>query len=231
MRSMRFLSLLVSVALGGASAGCAVKQPPSSADALAGVLPGTTAVPPEWTATAGVDGGVVTDWVGTFQDAQLETLVDEALRNNLDLMAAVARVDGAAALATAARALLYPHLTATGLSGVVSRDGIRDRSGLVLGVSWELDLWGRVRAAGASADARRDATAADALSARQSMAALVATLWYDTIATERLRVTAVNAAAVTEDLLRLVKTRNEIGQVGSQDVALAGADLARARAS
>ena len=231
MRSTPLVWLLGSVVLGGASAGCAVKQPPQPADALAGVLPGTTAVPPEWGATAGVDGAVIAEWLRTFQDAQLDSLVDEALQHNLDLVAAAARVDGSAALATAARALLYPHLTATGLAGVVSRDGDspRDRSGLVLGVAWELDIWGRVRAAGQSADAMRDATAADALSARQSLAALVATLWYQTIATERLRQTAITAAAVHEDLLRLVRARNDVGQVGAQDVALAGADLDRAR--
>ena len=230
MRTARLIWLLGSVVLGGAPLGCAVKQPPSPADALAGVLPGTTAVPPEWTATAGADGAVITEWLSTFQDAQLEGLVDEALKNNLDLAAAAARVDGAAALATAARALLYPHLTATGLAGVVSRDGsTRDRSGSVLDVAWELDLWGRVRAAGASAEAVRDATAADALSARQSLAALVATSWYQTIATERLRATAITAASVYEDLLRLVQARKDVGQVGAQDVALAGADLDRAR--
>ena len=62
-----------------------------------------------------------------------------------------------------------------------------------------------------------------------SLAALVATLWYQTIATDRLRATAITAASVYEDLLRLVRTRNDVGQVGAQDVALAGADLDRAR--
>ena len=229
MRSARLVWLLGSVVLGGAPVGCAVKQPPSPADTLASVLPGTTAVPPEWSATAGLDGAVIADWLQTFQDKQLETLVDEALRNNLDLVAAVARVDGAAALATVARARLYPHLVANGLAGVAARDGTRDVSGLVADVSWELDLWGRVRAAGASADAMRNATAADALSARQSLAALVATTWYQTIATERLRETALTAMSIYEELLRLVRARNDVGQVGAQDVALAGADLDRAR--
>jgi outer membrane protein, multidrug efflux system len=226
----RLFLFVGSVVLGGASVGCVVKQPPSPADALAGVLPGTTTVPPEWRAAAALDAAVVTDWLPTLQDTQLEALVDEALRHNLDLIAAAARVDGAAALATAARSLLYPHLWATGLSGVVSRGGdIRERSGLVLNVSWELDLWGRVRAAGASADALRDATAADGLSARQSLAALVATLWYQTIETERLRATALTAMSIYEELLRLVRARNDVGQIGAQDVALAGADLDRAR--
>ena len=153
MRSVRLIGLLGSVVLGGAPLGCAVKQPPSPADALAGVLPGTTAVPPEWRSTTGLAGAVIADWLQTFQDKQLETIVDEALRNNLDLIAASARVDGAAALATGARALLYPHLTATSLAGVSRRDAeSRNHSGLILDVAWELDLWGRVRAAGASAE-------------------------------------------------------------------------------
>jgi outer membrane protein, multidrug efflux system len=229
MRSAHLFWLLAVVVLGGASVGCVVKQPPSPADALAGVLPRTTTVPPEWRATAGVDGKVIEEWLATFQDAQLQTIVGEGLEHNLDLKAAVARVDGAAALATAARSLLYPHLWASGLAGVVRRDGTTKDSALILSVSWELDVWGRVRAAGASADAIKDATAADLLSARQSLAALMATVWYQTIATERLRATAVSAAAVYEDLLRLVKIRNDIGVVGGQDVALAGADLDRAR--
>jgi outer membrane protein TolC len=177
----------------------------------------------------GVEARVIAEWLRTFQDAQLDALVDEALRHNLDLIAAAARVDGAAALATAARALLYPQLVATGVSGLAWRDDLRRPSGLALEVSWELDLWGRVRAAGASADAMREATAADGLSARQSVAALVATLWYQTIETDRLRATAVAAISVYEDLLRLVRARNDVGQVGAQDVALAGADLDRAR--
>ena len=229
MKPLHLVCLVGSLLLGAASVACAVKKPPPPADQLAGILPATTVVPPEWRATQGPDGAVVIDWLQTFQDAQLETLVEEGLAHNLDLKAAVARVDGAAALATAARSLLYPQLTATGLAGVVDRDGVRDRSGLVLGVTWELDVWGRVRAAGASADAARDAFAADSLAARQSIAALVATLWYQTITTERLRLTAVAAATLYSELVDLVRTKNEVGQVGAQDLALAGADLDRAR--
>ena len=113
--------------------------------------------------------------------------------------------------------------------GAVGRDTTNDRSGIAGEVGWELDLWGRVRAESASAAAARQATEADFLYARQSVAATVATLWYDTVATERLRRTAEEASKVYEELLGLVKTRQAIGQVGLQDVALAGADLDRAR--
>ena len=207
---------------------CAVKQPPAAADALRGILPETTRMPPDWRAPGGGPGPVVTEWVQTFGDQQLEALVAEGIVNNLDLKAAAARVDVAAALVTQARSLLYPQVFGVGSAGIVGRDDVNDRSALAGEVSWELDLWGRVRAQGASAQAARQATDADFLFARQSLAAMIATLWYQTVSTERLRLTARDAAVVYEELLRLVQTRQQIGQVGLQDVALASADLNRA---
>jgi NodT family efflux transporter outer membrane factor (OMF) lipoprotein len=167
--------------------------------------------------------------VHTFGDRQLEVLVEEAVRNNLDLQAAAARVEVASALIVQARSLLFPQLVAIGGVGAVGRDTTRDRSGLAGEMSWELDLWGRVRAQTASAEAARAAADADLRYARQSVAAIVATLWYQTIATERLRRTAEEAATVYDDLLRLVGNRHRIGKVSRQEVALAGADLYRAR--
>jgi outer membrane protein, multidrug efflux system len=230
---MRRVSFIVVVALMcaalAAAAGCAVKQPPAPADALRGALPATTAVPPDWKSSGGAAGAVATQWVQTFADPQLEALVLEGLQNNLDLKAAAARVDVAAGLVVQARSLLYPQLAVIGGVGLAGRDFSKDRSGIAGDVSWELDLWGRVRAQGASATASRQAADADLVFARQSLAAMVATLWYQTVATERLRSTAQNAVGVYDELLQLVRTRNAIGQIGAQDVALAGADLFRAR--
>jgi len=231
---MRTIHILAVFLLSGLAApwaiGCAVKQPPPAADALKEVLPSSTAVPAAWkTAGGGIAGNVASDWIRSFGDQQLEALVEEGLQNNLDLKAAATRIDVAVALVVQARSLLYPQLTAIGGAGAVGRDSTKDRSGLMGEVAWELDLWGRVRSESASAQAARQATEADLLYARQSLAATVATLWYQTIATERLRQTAEDASAVYEQLLGLVKTRNVVGQVGEQDIALANADLNRAR--
>jgi NodT family efflux transporter outer membrane factor (OMF) lipoprotein len=211
------------------AAGCAVKQPPPPVDALTGVLPPSTALPAAWRATSGGAGTVLTEWIGSFADPQLQRLVDEALENNLDLQAAAERVEVAAGLVTQARSLLFPHLVVSAGVGVVGRDWTKDSSGIVGEVSWELDLWGRVRAQTAAADAAKEATEADLVSARQSLAATVAALWYETIATERLRQTAADASGVYGELLRLVTTRHAIGRAEQQDVSLALADLDRAR--
>jgi NodT family efflux transporter outer membrane factor (OMF) lipoprotein len=208
---------------------CAVRQPAAPVDTLTGVLPETTAIPAAWTDPGATPGAVVSEWVKTLSDPQLDTLVDEGLRNNLDLKAAAARVDVASAVIVQARSLLYPWLAVGGGIGAVGRDSTRDRSGLVGDLSWELDLWGRVRAQTASAAAAREAADADLLYARQAIAATIATLWYQTVAFERLRQAALDATGVYDELLGLVKMRNQVGQVGQEDVALAGADLDRAR--
>lgn len=212
-----------------AAAACAVKEPPPPADALKGVLPPTTVVPSEWTAGAAPAGAVVVDWVETFGDQQLVAIVNEGLQNNLDLKAAAARIDVALALVAQARSLLFPQTFVVGGVGVVGRDDTLDRSGIAADVSWEVDLWGRVRAEAASAQAGRQAAEADLLFARQSLSATIATLWYETIAIERLRQTAEDATGVYDELLRLVRTRAEVGQDNQQNVALAGSDLDRAR--
>jgi NodT family efflux transporter outer membrane factor (OMF) lipoprotein len=219
----------IGVTAGLAVSACAVKQPPPPAAALAGALPTATLIPPAFRAAGGPAGAVVTEWVRSFGDPQLQVLVAEALENNLDLKAAAERVDVAAALVTQARSLLYPQLIASGGAGVVGRNWTKDRSGLVGEISWELDLWGRVRAETAAATAAREAMEADLLFARQSLAATVATIWYQTIATERLRQTAADASTVYGELVRLVRTRHTVGRSNMQDIALALADLDRAR--
>jgi NodT family efflux transporter outer membrane factor (OMF) lipoprotein len=208
--------------------GCAVKEPPPATDALKGVLPASTPVPVAWKESS-TAGAVTTDWIQTFADPQLAALVDESLRNNLDLRVAASRVDVAAGFVVQARSLLFPQLAAVSGVGLVGRDTTKDRSGLFGEISWELDLWGRVRADRASAAAALQATEADYLYARQSLAAMVATLWYDTIATERLRETAQEATVVYDELTRLTKVRHRVGKVSLQNVSLAGADLDRAR--
>jgi NodT family efflux transporter outer membrane factor (OMF) lipoprotein len=193
------------------------------------VLPPAAAVPAAWRSAGGAGGVVLTDWVQSFGDPQLQLLVDEALQNNLDLQAAAERVEIAAALVTQARSLLFPHLIGSAGAGLVGRDWTKDKSGIVGDISWELDLWGRVRAETAAAAAAREASEADLLYARQSLAATVVTLWYETIAAERLRQTAQDASGVYSELLRLVRTRHTVGRSNMQDVSLALADLDRAR--
>lgn len=101
-------------------------------------------------------------WWAAFEDPTLDALVDEALRDNLDIAEAAARVEQAAAQARIARSALFPSLDATlgsnysdsslsgsafgGLAGgaAPARFEIENYSA-TLGAAYEIDLFGRAR--------------------------------------------------------------------------------------
>ena len=97
-------------------------------------------------------------WWTRFGDPVLDALIDEALANNRNVQVAVANVDQAAGVFTQVRSPLFPQL-GYGASAARERASEAGRSPLVndlvanpqnayqaaLSVTWELDLWGRIR--------------------------------------------------------------------------------------
>jgi len=89
-------------------------------------------------------------WWQVFQDPVLQALVREAIANNLDLRAAVARVERFRAEARIAKSFLYPQVN--GAAGITfqQNSGSQDadvQQNAVYGfqLSWEIDLFGRIR--------------------------------------------------------------------------------------
>ncbi|HEU4796329.1 MAG TPA: TolC family protein, partial [Pyrinomonadaceae bacterium] len=94
-------------------------------------------------------------WFEVFQDPSLQALIREALANNLDLRAAAARVEEARARAGIVKSFLYPQVdgvaqttvgqASTALSGEDDEDNTRANGVFGFQLSWELDLFGRIR--------------------------------------------------------------------------------------
>jgi multidrug efflux system outer membrane protein len=96
-------------------------------------------------------------WWEAFQDPILRNLIQEALRNNYDAAIAAARVREARANLTVARSDLFPSIdydasasrgkVTPGVLGGVGGPAARanDFYSASMRLSWELDIWGRVR--------------------------------------------------------------------------------------
>lgn len=222
-RSRRLPLVLAALAL----AGCALESPPKPDEIRATALP-NVAVPGAYTAQGGAPGTVRDDWVASFGDAGLDALVREALAYNTDLRVAAARVEQSAAYAKLAGAAIYPavNLLAHG-GGKMGGDG-SGLSGVGLFVSWELDLWGRVRSQAASGAAQYEATVADAEYARQSIAATVAKDWILAIEAKLQRDLALEIAQSARRAAALARDRQRVGIGDAYDVALAQEQAERA---
>src|SRR5262245_53248176 len=127
--------------LAGASllAGCATKSPPTRAEihAQSGTLTNLT-LTNAW--KAGAAAGPITDnWLATFDDAQLDALVAEAMTNNPDLRVSATRVEQAAQYVELAKAALRPTVNLLGTGGLNAGGGDVSSApqGVSLGVSWE----------------------------------------------------------------------------------------------
>ncbi|MBB4089796.1 efflux transporter outer membrane subunit [Salinibacter ruber] len=145
--------------------------------------PGDTTLPAAAADTAAYDA---TRWWAAYQDPALTALVDTALAANLNLEEAQGRVEELAAQFRIARAPLFPSVTAngqgnyqnqpanTGIGGAIGGGQGPDRFEFTdyqatLGLSYELDFWGRVRSQRTAALSQYFATAADLQTARLSV--------------------------------------------------------------
>jgi NodT family efflux transporter outer membrane factor (OMF) lipoprotein len=225
------------VVLGAAAAlsGCLSKAP-SHAKVLKDSLQQGTQIPAAWTAGSGADGVVTNDWLKSFNDPHLDAIVAEAIAHNLDLVQAAAQVEVARQNVVIVASQLKPQL-GLGFGTATTRDKNRDQNynsnSERLGIAWEVDIWGRLRAQRAAAKAGFEATALDYAWARQSLAASVSRAWYQAVELRRLVAVAEQAVKDYQELLRLSKVKQAAGQVAGLDVAEAGArlDLAQSESS
>src|SRR5215831_3290487 len=125
------------------------------------------------------------NWWKQFGDAQLDALVEEALAGNPSMGAARARLDRAAAFAGIAGAPLTPQMSAsadlnrqrysaTGIFPAPIGGSYYTQSQLALQFSYEIDFWGKNRAAYDAALGQARAAEVDAFAARLLLSAAVA---------------------------------------------------------
>lgn len=188
---------------------------------------------PEQWGTQSDAGAVQVGWIETFNDPALTKLVTEAQANNRDLTAAAARVDRAWALARQAGAALSPDISLAATGG---RSGSADSSrptttnlSLGLQVSWEADVWGRLRSGQRGAVASAQAVEADYRSAQYSLAAATAKTYFTAIEAKVQTGIARETVEILEETQRIVNVKYDNGMASAQDVSLARSDLATAR--
>lgn len=168
------------------------------------------------------------DWWTAYRSPQLDALIAQALRENFDLGAAIARMQQADAQVRIAGAALLPSV---GIGGEVSRERqppTRSRTAtsetstlqqVTLNASYELDFWGKNRAAANSAKASALAGRYDRDTVALSITSAVATTYFQILALhDRLAVANANLADA-QNILIILRARLAAGIATALDVA------------
>jgi NodT family efflux transporter outer membrane factor (OMF) lipoprotein len=171
------------------------------------------------------------EWVKLFDDPVLQDLVRLGLKNNYDLRIAFERINEARASFKAARGEQWPQFGAQGYgsySKTVSTGEGYTLSGVAT-LSWEIDLWGKLRHAKEAERAKLFAAVAYQQSVRINLIADIISGYFNLIELDNeLQITNENIG-IREQSLELVRAKMIAGTASGLVVAQAEAELAAAK--
>jgi NodT family efflux transporter outer membrane factor (OMF) lipoprotein len=179
-------------------------------------------------------------WWRDFGDPQLDQLIGEAVAKSPSMAEAAARIQLARAQAISARAALLPQVGALGTvrdtrlsqSTPIPSTGEWGWFGATLLTgSFEIDFWGKNRAALKAAISEEMAAKADAAAARLTLASQVASAYVDFAQLEVDRDLAASALQIRTQTRQLVALRLKAGTTPAQDMAQADSAVQAATAS
>ena len=175
-------------------------------------------VPAQWTSSVSSEAPTV--WLADLQSPELEALVEEALDNSPSLEATAARFAQTVAEARIAGADQLPS-AGLGINGTrqqISTFGPTSTGGVIfenydlaINLSWEVDLWGKLRDRSSAALARVEASQAELDAAKLSLAAQTTKAWLNLIEARRQHELAERTAQAYRDNQEALETRFKRG--------------------
>jgi NodT family efflux transporter outer membrane factor (OMF) lipoprotein len=232
--------LLRAIGVAAISAGCAAgpayRKPATVVPAAFKEQPSPdSTLGAEWHLAQPGDGAIRSKWWEAFGDPALNALVAQVAVSNQTVAQAEARYRAARAAVHTARADLVPTVTAgasvTRSRASASRTTVSGAGGTVqdyqlpIDVSYEVDLWGRVRRTVESSVATAQATSADVQTALLSSQAEVTMDYFQLRGLDVQIALLQSTLAAFERALQLTTARHDQGVASGVDVAQAQTQL------
>ncbi|MDE2231768.1 MAG: efflux transporter outer membrane subunit [Candidatus Omnitrophica bacterium] len=190
----------------------------------------------DWKIAQPQDNVLKGEWWKIFNDPQLDALEAQVDISNQNIAAAQARYAQAYALVQASRSSFFPVLTANGSytrshgSSPVKGKNVSSQTLLNADVTWEVDLWGKIRRTIESNLAQAQASAADLANARLSAQAQLAQDYFELAALDGQKKLLDDTVVLYKKFLQLTKNRYAGGVAGQSDVIQAQTQLEATRA-
>lgn len=207
---------------------CAVSTPMAEREKA---VRGAVDAPAVWAAKATQYASNTVRWPESFNDPLMLKLIEEGKANNLNLQVTAGNMDKAWLLAEKSGAALKPTANLSlGRSQSGSANGGSSSGSVNVGLtaSWELDVWGRMRAGISAAQANAQAAEADYIFAQHSLSANIAKTYLKVIEAKLQAGITRNNVQILKKTMRITQVKYDNGLSSGQDVALNRANLASA---
>jgi len=180
----------------------------------------------QWEVADGLGNPIQIDpqWWQAFGSSQLPTLIQEALKNNSDLLVAAERVYQQELQVGIAGAGLLPGVGLSAGSNLRRTDApdmraqTAESSSASLSVSYEVDIWGKVAASVRGAQAQLEVSQFDEEALRLSIVAAVASQYITLLGTQERLQLAQRNLELAQRVLDIVEARYRNGSVSELDL-------------
>ena len=194
------------------------------------------ALPRAFTGSGQATAAVAPDavWWSAFNRSDLDALESSAFTDNLDIAQAWARLRQSEAAALQAGADLYPDVSLTsGYDRTWRNEGdtASNNYEVGLGISYDVDLWGKIRSTQSAAEARALASADDLQSTALTISASVANRWIEIIEAEHRVALLQQQLEINSTQLELIELRFRNSRANSLDVYQQRQTVARTRSN
>lgn len=183
-------------------------------------------------------------WKEFFTDTTLQRLIDRALKNNFDLSVALTRIDAYQAYAKQAKVAWLPALNVQA-SGATNNPSENSLSGLSLGeflgtnhledytlaanLSWEIDVWGKIRRQKEAALADYLQTYEAGRAVQTGVIARVADGYYNLLMMDAQLAIARRNVLLSDSIVQMIQLQKTAGEVTELAVQQAEAQRQNAR--
>ncbi|MBT1697648.1 efflux transporter outer membrane subunit [Fulvivirgaceae bacterium PWU4] len=207
---------LMAAVLLGCSVGRNYKQP-------------SLALPEKYNAAVSADSSLATrSWKVFFQDTTLAALIERSIAHNFNLQLAIKRIEVSRSYSRQARAAWLPawnaqvaastvnpsenSLNGISLSNFLHVKHIEDYT-LSTGISWELDVWGKIRRQKQAALADYLQTYEAGRAVQTSLVAQVADSYYNLLMMDEQLAIARRNVSLSDSLLNIIRLQKDAGEV------------------
>ena len=226
-RNQAYWLIICSLMLAGCAVGPDYERPQAPVSAAFKPAPGWKIAAPEDDVSKG-------EWWKIFRDPVLNDLMAQIEPNNQNVALYVARVRQAQAQASSASAARYPTLNFSGqggrtgsagsgnlinpADGTIDNGSINNAVNFQLGLSWDADIWGKLRRNVESKDAAFVASVSDLENARLSMQAQLAQSYFTVRSLDSLKVLYKETTEQNRKSVEITRNNFEVGVKAKQDL-------------